>query len=1139
MKKMFYCWKVRLFPVILIAVLLLTSFLPITVLAEPAATEPTEAVNLALGKEVTTSGNEGPSLVGSRAVDGELSTRWSSAFSDPQWIVIDLGEKRKFSKVVLNWEAAYGKAYDIQVSDDNIDWKTIYSTEESDGGIDILKNLKGDGRYVRMFGRARALQYGYSLWELGIFESSEGIEISGKSTKAGNIYHEGEKPYFSMNYGIDLEKKSDLHVSYKVLTSENRNMFEKTITLNAEAGGATKLENLDVDVILPKGTYTLAIEVVTIDGKLRGTREIPFSIISAGKNLPEESMLGVCTHFAQGVGDQDTLLPLAKNSGIGLIRDEYYWANVEKEKGVYTFGFDGYIDSAIRSGLEPLVIFSYGNKLYDGGGAPETDEAIKAFTNYAKALAEHLKGKVKYFEVWNEWNGGMGNEKLLDAKAYVKVLKAVNEAVKTVNPDAYIVGGASVLADYGWVEEMLKAGGGAYMDAYSYHPYSSDPEGGSYEATITEMKDVLEKNGFKGASWVTEIGWSNGIQAKGGVTELQSASYLVQTSAISLANQDKVDKVFFYELLNGGTNKEDGGSNFGLLTRENGYPVKTGYIALQAFSEITNGAKFEKAYKLGNDIRIYKFTRDSDKKDILVAWTTLKDKTVGLKLGSDKLNVIDIMGNSKEIPTQDKVLNTTLTNVPVYLEGNFSDEITLENATFKVAQAEKSAVPGDTLIVDIERSSGAKKQTGNYELEIPDGWKLVSEKSFKKGSKDQLEFQVPEKMTDKSDLYILPVNKAGEQLSQLKVTVEKVDSFAITAVPIPVDTQNWDRWQLNVNLRNNYSTTAIEGGSITLLEPKEWADGKTYSYEKLNAGTEQTVQIPLASKSKNVVDKLKFEIKTSAGETYKIEKNISFLASAYAESKIEIDGNITDAEWQGAMEAKVKDAESIKQITDWAGADDLSMSFKSKWDSEYLYLAVTVRDNKHFQPYKGSSIWQADGLQISTEPNRTTEPGTGGWNELGFALNSEDNSIQKYRWTAIPGQTQSALVTHLCAIQRVSDKETLYEIAMPWAELMPIGSTMKPGSDVGFSMLANDNDGEKRRGWIEYMSGIGLGKNPTIYGDLVLVDASGKFVDKEIKTDSSLMESKLLVAIPVAAAVVVIGAVVYFIRKRRINHATK
>jgi hypothetical protein len=204
-----------------------------------------------------------------------------------------------------------------------------------------------------------------------------------------------------------------------------------------------------------------------------------------------------------------------------------------------------------------------------------------------------------------------------------------------------------------------------------------------------------------------------------------------------------------------------------------------------------------------------------------------------------------------------------------------------------------------------------------------------------------------------------------------------------------------------------------------------------------------------------------------------------------------------------------------------------------------LYLAVSVRDNTHFQPYKGSSIWQADGLQISTEPNRTTEPGTGGWNELGFALNSDDNSVQKYRWTAIPGQTQSALVTHLCAVQRVSDKETLYEIAMPWSELMPIGSTMKPGSDIGFSMLVNDNDGEKRRGWMEYMSGIGLGKNPTLYGDLILVDANGKFVDTEIKTGSRLMENKLLLVIPAAAVVIAIGAVVFILRKRRTNNATK
>ena len=61
-------------------------------------------------------------------VDGNTVTRWSSQFSDSQWIQIDLGFKYDISRVKLNWENAYGKAYQIEVSSDGVNWTTIYST---------------------------------------------------------------------------------------------------------------------------------------------------------------------------------------------------------------------------------------------------------------------------------------------------------------------------------------------------------------------------------------------------------------------------------------------------------------------------------------------------------------------------------------------------------------------------------------------------------------------------------------------------------------------------------------------------------------------------------------------------------------------------------------------------------------------------------------------------------------------------------------------------------------------------------------------------------------------------------------------------------------------------------------------------
>ena len=137
----------------------------------PKATSAPPVVLLSGKRPTATSALEdGGSLVGSNAVDGNPSTRWGSAWSDPQWISVDLGSTCAITRVKLSWETAYGRAYQVQTSADNTNWTTVYSTTSGDGGIDDI-NLTGTGRWVRIFGTQRATQWGYSLWELEIYGS--------------------------------------------------------------------------------------------------------------------------------------------------------------------------------------------------------------------------------------------------------------------------------------------------------------------------------------------------------------------------------------------------------------------------------------------------------------------------------------------------------------------------------------------------------------------------------------------------------------------------------------------------------------------------------------------------------------------------------------------------------------------------------------------------------------------------------------------------------------------------------------------------------------------------------------------------------------------------------------------------------
>ena len=128
----------------------------------------TPVVNLALNKSVTVSSVQS-GFPGNNAVDGNPGTRWASDWSDPQWIYVDLQGTYHVTEVKLNWEAAYGTTYQIQVSADAINWTTIYSTATGAGGLEDLTGLSGTGRYVRMYGAARGTVYGYSLWEFEVY----------------------------------------------------------------------------------------------------------------------------------------------------------------------------------------------------------------------------------------------------------------------------------------------------------------------------------------------------------------------------------------------------------------------------------------------------------------------------------------------------------------------------------------------------------------------------------------------------------------------------------------------------------------------------------------------------------------------------------------------------------------------------------------------------------------------------------------------------------------------------------------------------------------------------------------------------------------------------------------------------------
>jgi len=131
--------------------------------------------NLAYLKPVYSSSTEKGSAANIAVTDGNGYTRWSSKNADGEWIYVDLGTVKTIGAIALNWEAAYAKKYQLELSNDAAHWQTVYEASDSKGGYEFLKIDQVKARYVRILGIKRAIEYGYSLWDFEVYENQNPV----------------------------------------------------------------------------------------------------------------------------------------------------------------------------------------------------------------------------------------------------------------------------------------------------------------------------------------------------------------------------------------------------------------------------------------------------------------------------------------------------------------------------------------------------------------------------------------------------------------------------------------------------------------------------------------------------------------------------------------------------------------------------------------------------------------------------------------------------------------------------------------------------------------------------------------------------------------------------------------------------
>ncbi|MEI6915138.1 MAG: hypothetical protein WCL39_08420 [Armatimonadota bacterium] len=253
--------------------------------------------------------------------------------------------------------------------------------------------------------------------------------------------------------------------------------------------------------------------------------------------------------------------PMEFESGVKLNRisqwgDKTDWATIEKKKGVYTIDpeMDKAITESVKKGVDILWTLDYGNNLYqqnpergDPGStwqkshpflqcAPTTPEALEGWGKFCGKIATHFKGRVKYFEIWNEENGWFfdswsTNNTPEMVRAYGRALLVAAKAVKQANPDAKVVFGGTAGVSLDFVKIALEEGAGPYIDVVAFHPYGHPtPEGvpshylmyeglktsewkprpdyiKTYEQQIGEMRKLFAKWTPEVEVWADEMNW--------------------------------------------------------------------------------------------------------------------------------------------------------------------------------------------------------------------------------------------------------------------------------------------------------------------------------------------------------------------------------------------------------------------------------------------------------------------------------------------------------------------------------------------------------------------------------------------------------------------------------------------------------
>ena len=886
----------------------------------------------------------------------------------------------------------------------------------------------------------------------------------------------------------------DVKLSVKVTEGINKDFNGKLrVTLYGEDGKATvseqelslsKTQSKEVEFNIKApiyGFYDVVAECITDNGEDFGNISTRLSVIApAGRMNPK---MGICDHISKNYGSSPGKLYMAANAGINSIRDEIRWTEFEKVEGVFEpdIHTKSYIDTTNGTGQRKFAILGYYMPGRTQKGLPRTPQDMAAFKIYVEEVLKYTKGMNIDFELWNEQNMNV-NDDYGHVEDYVNLAKMVYPLVKEINPDAklYVLATANVATVREYIEECFKLGIGDYCDGFTIHPYNVArmPEDPESAADIYDIVDLMEKYGLSDKELVfSEYGYTSSVNY---ISDEMQANYIVRGAALY---QDVTDRIYWYNLQEKTTGSmSDAELHFGMIRGwqdvDIPYEPKPSFLAFSNYNRLMTGSSKIKQIEHSNEnVQLHLFNNDKGSNTI-IAYSKEGEVRTAINVGTDKVTVSDLYGNETIVKTRDGVLDLFLTVEPVYIIGSNLINTTEAESKFEIVQKEVNATEEDTAFIT------GYVPLGNWEfnVECPDNITISNMSGTGADGSFRIDFKTGANGRESEFIKIGITDKNSGDLVYTQ-NIPVIYNSALSVEPSFKYYKN-SHWQLVLKLKNNKKSGTVSG-KVAITEPIDMSLSKTESeFSNLIPGGTRYVYInvPIEKSAEELT--MRGYVEISNGERIEFNESSYFVGLAHLDKAPIIDGKIDKNEYVTLAPVRAYKEDMVKQITDWGGKNDLGATIYLNYDKDYFYLAARVTDNIEGATEDAAKVWANDSIQFAFAEKALI---TAGRTEIGIGKDKDGNpTIQRYSFLGTKffaaGVDEAIAFDETCELKMSREgNDTIYELRMPWVDIYGDASPVFTRRNALFSIIVNDNDGEGRRGWMEFCPGIGSQKNAALF----------------------------------------------------------